>query len=118
MRILLQENMQLDFLIEHIQDQMCFCDLSVERRTMGSLKPTKKVLLRLNAMHEPTPQNKEVEPEAFNEDPTTNIRVVAHMVDGSRSIIQMIMRDNRQHAYHYKRVQNLMPEDYPAKVNF
>ncbi|RZC32210.1 hypothetical protein BDFB_014746 [Asbolus verrucosus] len=39
------------------------------------------------------------------------------MVNVSRSTIQRIMRDNRQHAFHYKRVQNLLPEDYPARIN-
>ncbi|RZC36252.1 hypothetical protein BDFB_014539 [Asbolus verrucosus] len=36
----------------------------------------------------------------------------------SRSTIQRILKDNRQHAYHYTRVQNLMPQDYPARLNF
>ncbi|RZC40244.1 hypothetical protein BDFB_013122 [Asbolus verrucosus] len=93
----MQENMQLDFLTEHIQDQICFCDLSCYVRT---------------------PQNEEVVLGTFNEDPTPSIHAVARMVDVSRSTIQRIIRDNRQHAYHYRHVQNLMSENYPARVNF
>jgi hypothetical protein len=40
------------------------------------------------------------------------------MFDISKSITQRILKDNRQHAYHYTRVQNLLPEDLPLRVQF
>ncbi|RZC34151.1 hypothetical protein BDFB_014641 [Asbolus verrucosus] len=40
------------------------------------------------------------------------------MVDVSRRTIQRIMRDNRQHAYHYKRIQNLRPKDIQPGLIF
>ncbi|RZC42717.1 hypothetical protein BDFB_014724, partial [Asbolus verrucosus] len=86
-------------------------------RTIGSVKPTKKGIASVER-HARTRQNEEFILGAFNEDPTTSIRAVGCIIDVSRSTIQRIMWDNRQHAYHYKRVQNLIPENYPAKVTF
>jgi hypothetical protein len=40
------------------------------------------------------------------------------MFDISKSTTQRILKDNRQHAYHYTRVQNLLPEDLPLRVQF
>jgi hypothetical protein len=40
------------------------------------------------------------------------------MFDISKSTTQRILKDNRQHAYHYTRVQNLLPEDLPPRVQF
>jgi hypothetical protein len=57
-----------------------------------------------------TPQNEEAVLQAFEEDGTLSIRSVASMFD--------ISKDNRQHADHYTRVQNLLPEDLPLRVQF
>jgi chromosome condensin MukBEF complex kleisin-like MukF subunit len=46
-----------------------------------------------------------------------SIRSVASMFDISKSTTQRILKDNRQHAYH-TRVQNLLPEDLPLRVQF
>jgi hypothetical protein len=40
------------------------------------------------------------------------------MFDISKSTTQRILKENRQHAYHYTRVQNLLPEDLPLRVQF
>jgi hypothetical protein len=40
------------------------------------------------------------------------------MFDISKSTTQRILKDNRQHAYHYTRVQNLLSEDLPLRVQF
>jgi hypothetical protein len=40
------------------------------------------------------------------------------MFDISKNSTQRILKDNRQHAYHYTRVQNLLPEDLPLRVQF
>jgi hypothetical protein len=41
------------------------------------------------------------------------------MFDILKSTTQRILKDNnRQHAYHYTRVQNLLPEDLPLRVQF
>jgi hypothetical protein len=64
-----------------------------------------------------TPQNEETVLQAFEEDGTLSIRSVASMFDISKSTTQRILKDNRQHAYH-TRVQNLLPEDLPLRVQF
>jgi hypothetical protein len=40
------------------------------------------------------------------------------MSDISKSTTQRILKDNRQHTYHYTRIQNLLPEDLPFRVQF
>ncbi|CAH1379034.1 unnamed protein product, partial [Tenebrio molitor] len=65
-----------------------------------------------------TPQNEEAVLQAFEEDGTLSIRSVASMFDISKSTTQRILKDNRQHADHYTRVQNLLPEDLPLRVQF
>jgi hypothetical protein len=55
-----------------------------------------------------TPQNEEAVLQAFEEDGTLSIRSVASMFDISKSTTQRILKDNRQHAYHYTRVQDLL----------
>jgi AraC-like DNA-binding protein len=65
-----------------------------------------------------TPQNDEAVLQAFEEDGTLSIRSVASMFDISKSTTQRILKDNRQHAYHYTRLQNLLPEDLPLRVQF
>jgi hypothetical protein len=40
------------------------------------------------------------------------------MLDISKSTTQRILKDNRQDAYHYARVQNLLLEDLPLRVQF
>jgi hypothetical protein len=36
----------------------------------------------------------------------------------TKSTVQRILRDNRMHAYHYTKVQHLLPEDYAPRVEF
>jgi hypothetical protein len=65
-----------------------------------------------------TPSKEEAVLQTFEEDGTLSIRRVASMFDISKSTTQRILKDNRQHAYHYTRVQNLLPEDLPLRVQF
>jgi hypothetical protein len=65
-----------------------------------------------------TPQNEEAVLQAFEEDDTLSIRSAASMFNISKSTTQRIPKDNRQHVYHYTRVQNLLPEDRPLRVQF
>jgi hypothetical protein len=62
-----------------------------------------------------TPKNEEAVLQDFQEDGTLRIRSVASMFDISKSTTQLL-KDNRQHAYHYTRVQNLLPEDLPLRL--
>jgi hypothetical protein len=56
--------------------------------------------------------------ETFNEDGTRSIRNVANTMGLTKSTVQRILRDNRMHAYHYTKVQHLLPEDYAPRVEF
>jgi hypothetical protein len=93
--------------------------LANHARNTGNLIPqTKGVdgVLVLRVAH--TPQNEEAVLQAFEEDDTLSIRSAASMFNISKSTTQRIPKDNRQHVYHYTRVQNLLPEDRPLRVQF
>ncbi|EFA11692.1 hypothetical protein TcasGA2_TC005051 [Tribolium castaneum] len=90
----------------------------VERtKRTGSLLPQKKGLVGARRRAR-TPEIEEQMMEAFFQDPTTSIRTVSSLHGVSRNSIQRILKENRQHPYHYRRVQHLHPQDYAARVEF
>lgn len=56
--------------------------------------------------------------DAIEEDGTRSLSEIARQVGISRSSIRRVLKNNRQHPYHYIRVQHLQPEDYPARREF
>jgi hypothetical protein len=94
-----------------------FLRLANRARNTGNLVPQTKRVGGVTREAR-TPQNEEAVLQAFEEDGTLSIRSVASMFDISKSTTQRILKDNRQHAYHYTRVQNLLPEDLPLRVQF
>ena len=32
--------------------------------------------------------------------------------------VQLILKENKMHAYHFTKVQNLLPQDYARRINF
>jgi len=52
---------------------------------------------------------------AVEQEPETSIRVIARE---SYSTVQRILQEEKMHAYHYTRVQNLQEEDYPRRRFF
>jgi hypothetical protein len=77
--------------------------LANHARNMGNLIPQTKGVDGVPRVAS-TPQNE----EAFEEDDTLSIRSAASMFNISKSTTQLIPKDNRQHAHHYTRVQNLL----------
>lgn len=65
-----------------------------------------------------TVENEEAVLNAFEENSRKSIREVARELDISRSTVQRVMKNDRQHPFHFTRVQHLQPEDYPARVEF
>ncbi|EFN68076.1 hypothetical protein EAG_01289, partial [Camponotus floridanus] len=48
-------------------------------------------------------------------EPETSIRIVAREHNLPYSTVQRILREEKLHAFHYARVQQLRPEDYPVR---
>lgn len=94
-----------------------FLRLINRARNTGNLVPSNK-----NVAGHPrtarTPANEDAVIHAIEVNPTDSVRNVARMLNISRSSTQRILKDNRYHAYHYTRVQNLLPQDYQARINF
>ena len=65
-----------------------------------------------------TVQNEEAVLNAVEEDGTRSIAEIARPLGISRTSVHRILKNNRQHPYHYTRVQHLQPEDYPARREF
>jgi len=55
---------------------------------------------------------------AFKNNPESSIRVIAREHNLSYSTVQRILKEEKLHPYHYKRVQHLRAEDYHAKRTF
>jgi hypothetical protein len=55
---------------------------------------------------------------AVEQEPETSIRVIAQEHDLSYSTVQRILKEEKMHAYHYTRVQDLREEDYPRRRRF
>jgi hypothetical protein len=64
-----------------------------------------------------TVENEEAILYAFEEG-TESIREVAQELNISKISVNRVMKTERQHPYHYKRVQHLQPKDYPARWEF
>lgn len=64
-------------------------------------------------------ENEEAVLGAIEENPTMSIRTVSRMFNLSRMTTHRILKnDNNMHAYHFSRVQNLIPPDNARRVNF
>jgi hypothetical protein len=94
-----------------------FLRLVSRARDTGSLMPTREEIGG-PPREARTPETEDAVLQGFDDNGQISIRTVANMVNTSKSTVQRILRDNRRHAYHYTRVQNLIPEDHEARVNF
>lgn len=65
-----------------------------------------------------TVENEEIVLNMFQENTTISQRVVSRQMAMSRSSVQRILKENSMHPYHYTRVQQLKPEDYPVRRRF
>lgn len=63
-------------------------------------------------------QNEERILEAFDENPGTSVRRVAHELGLSRYAVHHTLRVNGLHPYHYQRVQHILPRDFQPRINF
>lgn len=94
-----------------------FLRLVNRARNTGSLVPSYKgVAGRPRTTR--TPANEEATILAIQEEPTDSVRNVARNLNISKSSVHRILKENRLHAYHYTRVQNLMPQDYQNRMDF
>lgn len=67
------------------------------------------------------PENVHREEQILNlieEDPTTSTRVVAGQVGLSQTKVWTTLRENQFNPFHVQRVQALLPEDFPRRVQF
>ena len=55
---------------------------------------------------------------AVERNPETSIQVIAREYGSSYSTVQRILQEEKWHAFHYTRVQQLRPEDYPLRKTF
>lgn len=65
-----------------------------------------------------TPENLEAILHTIDQDPTTSIRALSRMLDIHRCSVHRILHEHRMHAYHFRRVHCLMPQDYPRRIEF
>lgn len=56
--------------------------------------------------------------DIVEEDPTTSTRRIAEELDVSHSKVWLTLRENQLYPYHVQRVQALMPQDHPQRVQF
>src|SRR5580765_121665 len=56
--------------------------------------------------------------DAFDENPGTSVRRVAHELGLSRYEVHHTLRVNGLHPYHYQRVQQLLPRDLQQRIYF
>lgn len=86
-------------------------------RTSGSVVPIRKDIVGRNFYVRDEENEAEVL-HAIEEDPTTSIREISRTTEMSRTTVQRILKENRLRAYHYTKVQHLMPQDYAQRINF
>uniref|UniRef100_A0ABD2XEH1 DUF4817 domain-containing protein n=1 Tax=Trichogramma kaykai TaxID=54128 RepID=A0ABD2XEH1_9HYME len=63
-------------------------------------------------------QNEERVLNAVEVDPRTSIRIISREENLSYSFVQKVLKRNHLHAFHYRKVQALRPEDYPLRMRF
>lgn len=68
--------------------------------------------------HQRTVQNEDAVLECIDNDPTLSIRQIARQLELTYGTVQRIIKDNGLHAYHYVRVHQLLPRDYPARLQY
>jgi IS30 family transposase len=62
--------------------------------------------------------NEEAVLHAIEEDSSTSIRQISRTLKMTKSTVHRILKENQLHAYHYTKMQHLMPQDYAQKRNF
>jgi hypothetical protein len=68
--------------------------------------------------HGSTPDAEEVELKSFPDDGTKSVRNVTDILNLSKSTVQRTLKDNHMQAYHYTKVQHLLPEDHVPRLKF
>lgn len=63
-------------------------------------------------------RNAEMVIRAVEQEPETSIRIIAREHNLLYSTVQRILKEEKLHAFHYTRVQYLLPEDYPRRKRF
>uniref|UniRef100_A0ABD2WI79 DUF4817 domain-containing protein n=1 Tax=Trichogramma kaykai TaxID=54128 RepID=A0ABD2WI79_9HYME len=63
-------------------------------------------------------QNEERVLNAVEVDPRASIRIISREENLSYSFVQKVLKRNHLHAFHYRKVQALRPEDYPLRMRF
>lgn len=56
--------------------------------------------------------------DTFENDPTTSVREVARATGVSKTTVHKVIADTGKHPYHYRKVQQLLPNDYQRRVQF
>jgi hypothetical protein len=82
----------------------------------GSVLPRKKDCGRRR--NERNLRNVERVLRAVEQEPETSVRVIAREHDLSHSTVHRILKEEKLHAYHYTRVQELREEDYGRRKTF
>lgn len=65
-----------------------------------------------------TVENVEAVLNAIDQDSRKSIRTLSRMLNIHRCSVHRILREHSMHAYHFQRVQCLMPQDYSKRIEF
>lgn len=87
-------------------------------RQTGSVLPPRRAIGAGREQNVHTPQNEETILLMIEEDPSISIREISRRLNISKTTVQRILKENKMHAYHFTKVQNLLPEDYARRTNF
>lgn len=56
--------------------------------------------------------------DIFENAPSRSVREVSRETGVSKTTVHKVIRDTGKHPYHYRKVQQLLPNDYQRRVNF
>ena len=56
--------------------------------------------------------------ELVEDDPTISIRTISHNLNVPQTVVWRTIKENQYHPFHFQRVQDLLPQDYAARVIF
>jgi len=87
-------------------------------RTTGSVIPVRKNVGAGRDFTARTYENEEEVLRIAEENPSISIRAMSREIGISKSTVHTILKENEMHAFHYSKVQQLLPQDYAQRINF
>jgi len=87
-------------------------------RTSGFVIPVRKNVGAGRDFIARTYENEEEVLRIAEENPSISIRAISREIGISKSTIRTILKENEMHAFHYSKVQQLLPQDYARRITF